>query len=161
MKNYINKIFGCAILASATLLASCGSDYLETKPTASVSSTEAVATTDMAYKALNGIARCQTTQHYAFTQGFAGENAIIRLYENLPSQNYNTIMLLVGHLSITRHSIIEQVLSMTDMLGTIITSSSVRQIESLHISMLRQVVMKTRSLSRLQPWLSVLTAMRS
>ena len=89
MKNYINKIFGCAILASATLLASCGSDYLETKPTASVSYTEAVATTDMAYKALNGIARCQTTQHYAFTQGFAGENAIMRLYENLPSQNYN------------------------------------------------------------------------
>lgn len=89
MKNYINKIFGCAILASATLLASCGSDYLETKPTASVSSSEAVATTDMAYKALNGIARCQTTQHYAFSQGFAGENAIMRLYENLPSQNYN------------------------------------------------------------------------
>lgn len=89
MKNYINKIFGCAILASATLLASCGSDYLETKPTASVSSTEAVATTDMAYKALNGIARCQTTQHNAYSQGFAGENAIIRLYENLPSQNYN------------------------------------------------------------------------
>lgn len=89
MKNYINKIFGCAILASATLLASCGSDYLETKSTASVSSTEAVATTDMAYKALNGIARCQTTQHYAFSQGFAGENAIMRLYENLPSQNYN------------------------------------------------------------------------
>ena len=89
MKNYINKIFGCAILASATLLASCGSDYLETKSTASVSSTEAVATTDMAYKALNGIARCQTTQHYAYSQGFAGENAIMRLYENLPSQNYN------------------------------------------------------------------------
>ena len=89
MKNYINKIFGCAILASATLLASCGSDYLETKPTASVSSTDAVATTDMAYKALNGIALCQTTQHYAYTQGFAGENAIMRLYENLPSQNYN------------------------------------------------------------------------
>lgn len=89
MKNYINKIFGCAILASATLLASCGSDYLETKPTASVSSTDAVATTDMAYKALNGIARCQTTQHYAYSQGFAGENAIMRLYENLPSQNYN------------------------------------------------------------------------
>lgn len=89
MKNYINKIFGCAVLASATLLASCGSDYLETKPTASVSSTEAVATTDMAYMALNGIARCQTTQHYAYSQGFAGENAIMRLYENLPSQNYN------------------------------------------------------------------------
>ncbi len=89
MKNYINKIFGCAILASATLLTSCGSDYLDTKPTSSVDSEAAVATTDMAYKALNGIARCQTTQHYAFTQGFAGENAIIRLYENLPSQNYN------------------------------------------------------------------------
>ena len=89
MKNYINKIFGCAILASATLLASCGSDYLDTKPTSSVSSTEAVATTEMAYKALNGIALCQTTQHYAYSQGFAGENAIMRLYENLPSQNYN------------------------------------------------------------------------
>ena len=89
MKNYINKIFGCAILASATMLASCGSDYLETKPTSSVGSEDAVATTEMAYKALNGIARCQTTQHYAFTQGFAGENAIMRLYENLPSQNYN------------------------------------------------------------------------
>ncbi len=71
------------------LAASCGSDYLETKPTASVSSTEAVATTDMAYKALNGIARCQTTQHYAFTQGFAGENVYHTSYENLPSQNYN------------------------------------------------------------------------
>ena len=89
MKNYINKIFGCALLAAATLLTSCGSDYLETKPTDSVGSEAAVATTDMAYKALNGIARCQTTQHYAFTQGFAGENAIMRLYENLPSQNYN------------------------------------------------------------------------
>lgn len=89
MKNYINKIFGCAILASATMLASCGSDYLETKPTSSVGSEDAVATTEMAYKALNGIARCQTTQHYAFSQGFAGENAIMRLYENLPSQNYN------------------------------------------------------------------------
>ena len=89
MKNYINKIFGCAVLASATLLASCSSDYLETKPTSSVGSEDAVATTEMAYKALNGIARCQTTQHYAFGQGFAGENAIMRLYENLPSQNYN------------------------------------------------------------------------
>lgn len=89
MKNYINKIFGCALFASATLLTSCGSDYLDTKPTDSVGSEAAVATTDMAYKALNGIARCQTTQHYAFSQGFAGENAIMRLYENLPSQNYN------------------------------------------------------------------------
>ena len=89
MKNYINKIFGCALLASATLLTSCGSDYLDTKPTDSVGSEAAVATTDMAYKALNGIARCQTTQHHAFSQGFAGENAIMRLYENLPSQNYN------------------------------------------------------------------------
>ncbi len=61
----------------------------DTKPTDSVGSEAAVATTDMAYKALNGIARCQTTQHYAFSQGFAGENAIMRLYENLPSQNYN------------------------------------------------------------------------
>ena len=48
MKNYINKIFGCAILASATMLASCGSDYLETKPTSSVGSENAVATTEMA-----------------------------------------------------------------------------------------------------------------
>lgn len=89
MKKYINNIFGCVIVVSATLLTSCGSDYLETKPTSSVDANAAIATTDMAYKSLNGIARCQTTQHYAFSQGFAGENAIMRLYENLPSQNYN------------------------------------------------------------------------
>ena len=154
MKNYINKIFGCAILASATLLASCGSDYLETKPTASVSSTDAVATTDMAYKALNGIARCQTTQHYAYSQGFAGENAIMRLYENLPSQNYNYNYYAPGWAPIHNQTFHNRT-------STIITSSLVRLTESLHISMQRQVVMRTRSLSRLQPWLSVLTATRS
>lgn len=104
MKNYINKIFGCALLASATLLTSCGSDYLETKPTSSVGSEAAVATTDMAYKALNGIARCQTTQHYAFSQGFAGENAIMRLYENLPSQNYNYNYYASGWAPIHNHT---------------------------------------------------------
>ena len=92
MKNYINKIFGCAILASATMLASCGSDYLETKPTSSVGSENAVATTEMAYMALNGIARCQTTQHYAFTQGFAGENAIMRLYRELAKPENSDLM---------------------------------------------------------------------
>lgn len=89
MKKYINKIFGCTLVASAMFLSSCGSDYLDTNPTSSVGSAAVISTTEMARKALNGIARIQTTQHYYFGGGFAGENAIMRLYENLPSQNYN------------------------------------------------------------------------
>ena len=76
------------VLVSATALTSCGADYLNTNPTESISADAAVATTENAYKALNGIAKSMSTQQYAWSQGCAGENRIIALYENYASQDY-------------------------------------------------------------------------
>jgi len=89
MKKYINKILlSGLLLGSAMVVTSCGSDYLETVPTESISDASAVATVDNAYKALNGVAKTMTIQHGNYSQGFCGENAIMRLYENYPSQDY-------------------------------------------------------------------------
>ena len=76
------------VLVSATALTSCGADYLNTNPTESISADDAVATTENAYKALNGIAKSMSTQQHAWDQGCAGENRIIALYENYASQDY-------------------------------------------------------------------------
>lgn len=88
MKIYINKSFFAGLIAVASL-SSCSSDYLNTNPTESVSYSDVISSTDNMKKALNGISKAMTTQQYAYSQGFAGENAIIRLYEDLPSQDYN------------------------------------------------------------------------
>ena len=88
MKIYINKFFFVGLFAVASL-SSCSSDYLNTNPTESVSYSNVISSTDNMKKALNGIAKTMTTQQYYFGSGFAGENAIIRLYEDLPSQDYN------------------------------------------------------------------------
>ena len=76
------------VLVSASTLVSCGADYLNTNPTESISADDAVATTENAYKALNGIAKSMSTQQAAWDQGCAGENRIIALYENYASQDY-------------------------------------------------------------------------
>ncbi len=90
MKKYINKyILASMLVGSALLTTSCAEDYLDTDPTESVSDATAVVSVDNAYKTLNGVARTMTIQHSAYRQGFCGENAIMRLYENYPSQNYN------------------------------------------------------------------------
>ena len=89
MKKYINRILLSGLLVGAALATtSCGEDYLETSPTESISAASAVATVDNAYKALNGVAKTMTIQHGNYSQGFCGENAIMRLYENYPSQDY-------------------------------------------------------------------------
>ena len=88
MKIYINKFFFAGLIAVASL-SSCSSDYLNTNPTESVSYSDVINSTDNMKKALNGISKTMTAQQYAYSQGFAGENAIIRLYEDLPSQDYN------------------------------------------------------------------------
>lgn len=89
MKNYLNKLLIGGLLVSMSLAtSSCGDDYLNTAPTDSTGSGDAIGTTTNAVKALNGIAKLMTTQHYYFGQGFAGENNIIAHYENYPSQNY-------------------------------------------------------------------------
>ncbi len=88
MKIYINKFFFAGLIAVASL-SSCSSDYLNTNPTESVSYSDVINSTDNMKKALNGISKTMTAQQNAYSQGFAGENAIIRLYEDLPSQDYN------------------------------------------------------------------------
>ena len=88
MKRYISNIIAGLALVSAPALVSCSSDYLETAPTESVSTGDAVGNAENAYKALNGIARTMSTQQYAWSQGCAGENRIVILYEEYPSQYY-------------------------------------------------------------------------
>lgn len=77
------------LMAGMMLVSSCADDYLDTNPTDSTGATDAIGTTENAMKALNGIAKLMTTQHYYFGQGFAGENNIMIQYEAYPSQNYN------------------------------------------------------------------------
>lgn len=88
MRNLINKLFVGALVAGSVLVSSCADDYLDTAPTSSTGAADAVGTTANARKALNGIAKLMTTQHYYFSQGFAGENNIMAHYENYPSENY-------------------------------------------------------------------------
>lgn len=89
MKYSINKFTAGALLAVAAMTASCSSDYLNVSPAESAEPSAAYANTSNARNTLNGIAKSMTVQQAYYGQGFAGENAIMRLYENLPSQNYN------------------------------------------------------------------------
>ena len=88
MKRFTNNIIAGLLLVSAPALVSCGADYLNTAPTESVSPEDAIANTENAYKALNGIAKSMSTQQAAWDQGCAGENRIIVLYEDYASQDY-------------------------------------------------------------------------
>ena len=88
MKRYISNVIVSLTLISAPVLVSCSSDYLETAPTESVSTGDAISNAENAYKALNGIARTMSTQQYAWSQGCAGENRVIVIYENYASQDY-------------------------------------------------------------------------
>lgn len=88
MKRYFSKFFVGLMMVSASTLMSCGSDYLDTDPTESISAEQAVATAENGYQALNGIAKTMSTQQYAWSQGFAGEGYIMSCFENYPSQDY-------------------------------------------------------------------------
>ena len=88
MKRYISNVIVSLALVSAPILVSCSSDYLDTAPTESVSTGDAISNAENAYKALNGIAKTMSTQQYAWSQGCAGENRIFVIYENYASQYY-------------------------------------------------------------------------
>lgn len=75
-------------MIGAGALTSCGSDYLDVTPTESVNRDAVLNNADNLYKAINGIARTMSTQQYAYSQGCAGENRIISIYENYASQDY-------------------------------------------------------------------------
>lgn len=83
-----NILIAGLVASTALAMTSCGSDYLETSPSESVSTGQAVGSTTNAYKALNGIAKTMSTQQYAWSPGCAGEDRIISIYENYPSQDY-------------------------------------------------------------------------
>ena len=87
MKKYLSKFFVGLTLVGTPALMSCGADYLDTDPTDSISSEQAVATAENGYQALNGIAKTMSTQQYAWSQGFAGEGYIMSCFENYPSQD--------------------------------------------------------------------------
>ena len=100
MKKFINKYFvGACALGLSMAATSCSDDYLDTKPTSSVSTSEAVGTTENAAKAINGIAEIMKTQQSYFGQGFCGENNIISQYENYCSQDYLYNGLEIGRAS--------------------------------------------------------------
>lgn len=89
MKKIIIKTLSFTFaLASVMTLGSCSSDYLETGPTSSIGSEQALGSAEFGKKVLNGIARTMTTQQYAFSQGFCGENYIMNKMECYPSENY-------------------------------------------------------------------------
>ena len=80
----MKKLIKSYIIAALCLpaFASCSSDFLDTTPTQSVSTATALSTTSNGYKVLNGIAKSMSTQQHAWSQGCAGENRIIAIYEN-------------------------------------------------------------------------------
>lgn len=86
MKSFI-KIFG-VFAAGAVIVSSCGKDYLNTSPTDSLREDLSANNYKNAYASLNGIAETMCTQQYMGSQGDCGENAVIRLFENYPSQDY-------------------------------------------------------------------------
>ena len=88
MKNFINHILTGSLLTLSAVFTACSSDFLDTNPTDSVTDSYAISTTDNAYSALNGIAWSMVTQQSNYSS-HCGEDAIINLWENRPSQNFN------------------------------------------------------------------------
>lgn len=87
MKEYINKQILGALLTAA-LFCSCSDDFLETAPTASISTSTVFATTDNVKMAVNGLAYLMCVQHGAYSQGYCGENRIKSIYNEYPSQEF-------------------------------------------------------------------------
>ena len=50
MKKYIQKLFVGSLMAGTLLVSSCASDYLDTAPTDSTGSADAIGTTDNAIR---------------------------------------------------------------------------------------------------------------
>lgn len=83
---YINKLF---IGISAVLsFSACSENFLETSPTESVSTATVFKTVDNAKMTLNGMAYLMCSQHSAWSQGYCGENRIMSIYNEYPSQEF-------------------------------------------------------------------------
>ena len=103
MKKYIQKLFVGSLMAGTLLVSSCASDYLDTAPTDSTGSADAIGTTDNAIKALNGIAKLMSTQHYYFGQGFAEKTISLLIMKIIRAKTICiTYMHPAGHLFIIK-----------------------------------------------------------
>ena len=74
-------------LGLTVLLASCGSNYLDTVPQSSTGTATIFETTQNAKLAINGICRLMVNQ-YLSSQGFNGEGTIKTWYGNYPENDF-------------------------------------------------------------------------
>ena len=78
MKN-MKRISIIALALAAFVSFGCAEDYLDTAPSASTSSADIFATTDMVKLAVNGLNKVMNAQYGAYGQGYNGEGTV-RLY---------------------------------------------------------------------------------
>lgn len=83
----LNKILLSGVVA-AMALSSCSDEFLDTAPTESISTPDVFSSTDNVKLAVNGIALLMCKQHAAFAQGCCGENYIVSIYNEYPSQEF-------------------------------------------------------------------------
>ena len=83
----LNKILMAGVVATLGL-SSCSDDYLDVTPTASLSPTTVYSSTDNVASAINGLAYMMCKQQEAYSQGYCGENRIISIYNEYPSQEF-------------------------------------------------------------------------
>lgn len=70
------------------VLGACSKEFLETAPTASVGTANVFSSVETVKMAVNGIAYNMTTQQGPYSQGYCGENRIISIYNEYPSQEF-------------------------------------------------------------------------
>ncbi|HBZ25287.1 MAG TPA: RagB/SusD family nutrient uptake outer membrane protein [Rikenellaceae bacterium] len=83
----MNKIIKTLTVLSVLVLCSCSKDYLNTKPTASTTTTTVFESVENVALAINGINKLMTMQ-YLESQGFNGEGTIKMLYGNYPGNHF-------------------------------------------------------------------------
>lgn len=81
----MKKIYTLAIAAIMILFSGCSKDYLETSPTASISPSTLLQTTENAAIAVNGLNKLMNRQ-YLSSQGYNGEGTIRLYYGDYPGQ---------------------------------------------------------------------------
>lgn len=90
----LNKILAGALAVAS--LSSCSDEFLETAPTAQTSPATVFSNVDNVKMAVNGLAYLMCTQHAAFSQGYCGENRIISIYNEYPSQEFRYNQMAAG-----------------------------------------------------------------
>lgn len=83
----LNK-FLIVSVASLLGLSSCSDDYLDLDPTASLNTAAVFSSTNNVKAAVNGLAYMMCKQQVGFSQGCSGENRIISIYNEYPSQEF-------------------------------------------------------------------------